>query len=146
MSYFKVGDKVRVLEMATDGNIEVGTVDVITAVDDDGVVRVGKPSCNWFLGGYGGKLELIKPEAVYHNAPHMHHKEIIAWARGAQIQWFGPLTETWYDSASVLVWKPDGKYRVKPDVDPRLELLNEKLAELNKSVAYVKKQIGELNK
>ena len=142
MNDFKVGDKVRVLEEAVGGDVQVGTIDVITYVCSNGVVRVGTGYASWFLGFSGGKLELVKAEAEYPNPPHIHHKEIIAWAKGAQIQWFGPLTETWYDSASVLVWKPDGKYRVKPDVDPRLEALNEKLAELNKEISEIKKQIG----
>jgi len=145
MSNFKVGDKVRVLEKAIGGDVAVGTIDVITDVWSDGAVRVGTGyGLNYFLDDNGGKLELVKPEPVYPNPPHIHHKEIKAWADGAQIQWFGPLTETWYDSASVLVWKPDVKYRVKPHIDPRLEVLNDKLAELHKAVAFVKKEIVEL--
>jgi len=147
MNDFKLGDKVRVLEKAIGGDVPVGTIGVIISVGKFGAVQVGTGYANWFLGSAGGKIELVKPEPVYPNPPQMHQKEIIAWAKGAQIQWFGPLTQKWYDSASVPVWKPDVKYRVKPDVptvDPRLELLNEKLAELNKAVAYVKKEIGEL--
>ena len=146
MSDFKVGDKVRVLEMAIGGDILVGTVDVITDVRGNGVVLVGKSSCNYFLGGHGGKLELVNPEPVCHNAPHMHHKEIIAWAEGAQIQWFGLYSQKWNDSDGTPVWSTDVKYRVKPAVNPRLEALNDKLAELNKEISEIKKQIKELNK
>jgi hypothetical protein len=198
MKYFKLGDEVRVLEMANGGEVPVGTVDVITDVLSNGEVRVGSSSYNWFLGGNGGKLGLVKPEpvikvgdivelingtkykgklhnkvksistcgkylrvgdadgdgwaivqfklapCVYPNPPQMHQKEIIAWAKGAQIQWFGKLNEKWYDNENTPPWRTDIEYRVKPDVNPRLELLNEKLAELNKAVEYVKKEIGEL--
>ena len=150
MKEFKVGDEVRVLKMANGGDVPVGTIGVITSVGKFGAVRVGTGGMfNYFLGGAGGKIELVKPEPEYPNRPQMHHKEIIAWARGAQIQWFGPLTEKWYDSASVPAWKPDVKYQVKPDVptvDPRLKLLNGKFAELNKELSEIKKQIGELNR
>jgi len=146
MNDFKLGNKVRVLEKADGGDVPVGTVDVITFVHPDGAVRVGDSSCNWFLGGAGGKIELVKTEPVYPNPPHSHQKLIIEWADGADIQRFGTSSELW-DDVTTPAWNPNVKYRVKPDVttvDPRLELLNEKLAELNKAVAYVKKEIGEL--
>ena len=146
MSNFKVGDEVRVLEKADGGDVQVGTVDVITYVGDVGVVAVGNSTCRWFLGVSGGKLELVNPEPVCHNAPHMHHKEIIAWAEGAQIQWFGLYSQKWNDSDGTPVWSTDVKYRVKPAVNPRLEALNDKLAELNKEISEIKKQIKELNK
>jgi hypothetical protein len=144
MEDFKLGDEVRVLEMATHGDVNVGTVDVITFVRPDGTVGVGGSFGNWFLGKSGGELELVKPEPAYPNPPHIHHKEIIAWADGADIQWFGQINEKWYDTDGTPKWILGVKYRVKPDVNPRLELLNEKLAELNKAVAFVKKEIGEL--
>jgi hypothetical protein len=77
----------------------------------------------------------------------MHQKEIIAWAKGAQIQWFGKLNEKWYDNENTPPWRTDIEYRIKPDVpdvDPRLELLNEKKAELQKAMALINKEIGEL--
>jgi len=146
MNYFKVDDEVRVLEKATSGNVKVGTIDVITFVGDDGAVKVGNRMFNWFLGENGGKLELVKTEPIYPNPPHIHQKEINAWAAGAQIEG-NHVGEDWYVINVTPKWFPSVKYRVKPDVptvDPRLELLNEKLAELNKAVAYVKKEIGEL--
>jgi hypothetical protein len=145
MKDFKLDDEVRVLEMAIWGDIPVGTVDVITYVGSGGTVRVGYSVGNSFLGGAGGKLELVKPEHKCPNAPHVHQKEIIAWANGADIQAFSPWGGGgWQDTIRVPNWSPTAKYRVKPDVNPRLELLNEKLAELNKAVAFVKKEIGEL--
>jgi hypothetical protein len=143
MKDFKLGDEVCVLEMAIWGGIPVGTVDVITYVGSGGTVRVGYSVGNSFLGGAGGKLELVKPEHKCPNAPHVHQKEIIAWARGAKIQYLSRINKKWYD-VDTFSWDKHMKYRVKPDVNPRLELLNEKLAELNKAVAFVKKEIGEL--
>jgi len=144
MSNFKVGDKVRVLEEAVGGDVQVGTIDVITYVCSNGVVRVGTGYASWFLGFSGGKLELVKAEAEYPNPPHIHHKEIIAWAKGAQIQWFGH--GKWFDSGGKPVWNPSVKYRVKPPVDPRLLVLNEKLAEIQKELSEINKQIGEISK
>jgi hypothetical protein len=201
MKDFKLDDEVRVLEMADGGDVPVGTVDVITDVLSNGEVRVGSSSCNWCLGGNGGKLELVKPELVkpetvikvgdtveridgseyqgklqnvvtslslyglflrindkcsgdyiykykivrtYPNAPHIHQKEIKAWADGADIQWFGKSSKVWYPHNGDPKWHLNIIYRVKPDVDPRLEELNATLADLNKSVAFVKKESGEL--
>jgi hypothetical protein len=152
MNDFKICDEVRVIEKAIHGTVPVGTVDVITVVHPHGEVRVGNSSRNWFLGGNGGKLELVKrelvkPEPVYPNPPQMHQKEIIAWAKGAQIQWFGKINEKWYDNENTPPWRTDIEYRIKPDVpdvDPRLELLNEKKAELQKAMALINKEIGEL--
>jgi hypothetical protein len=62
MEDFKLGDEVRVLEKATHGDVRVGTVGIITFVDDNEEVRVGNNGYNWFLGESGGKLELVKPE------------------------------------------------------------------------------------
>ena len=147
MKEFKVGDEVRVLKMANGGDVPVGTIGVITSVGKFGAVRVGTGGMfNYFLGGAGGKIELVKTEPVYPNPPHSHQKLIIEWADGADIQRFGTSSELW-DDVTTPAWNPNVKYRVKPDVttvDPRLELLNEKLAELHKAVAYVKKEIGEL--
>jgi hypothetical protein len=199
MTDFKVGDEVRVLEMAIGGDVLVGTTDFITRVGSDGSVGVGNSMYNYFLGTNGGKLKLVKPEPVikvgdivelingtkykgklrnkvksistcgkylrvaggdgwaiaqfklapcgYPNPPQIHQKEIIAWAKGAQIQWFGKLNEKWYDNENTPPWRTDIEYRIKPDVpdvDPRLELLNEKKAELQKAMALINKELGEL--
>jgi hypothetical protein len=197
---FKLGDEVRVLEMSKNGALKVGTVGNITDVLGC-KVRVGAVGRNWFFGSLGGKLELVTHEpvikvgdiverrngatyrgklrnrvksistcgkylqvddgdgdgwainqfklapCVYPNPPQMHQKEIIEWAKGAQIQYFSTPSEDWHYIDGTPKWYLKVRYRVKPDVpdvDPRLELLNEKLAELNKAVAYVKKEIEEL--
>jgi hypothetical protein len=62
MEDFKLGDEVLVLEKAIDGNVEIGTVGFITLLDADGTVGVGGSFGNWFYGGNGGKLELVKPK------------------------------------------------------------------------------------
>ncbi len=68
MEDFKLNDEVRVIEKAIDGNVPVGTVDVITYVSNNGMVKVGDSFFNCFLGGNGGKLELVKPK-------HQHQHE-----------------------------------------------------------------------
>jgi hypothetical protein len=196
MKEFKLHDKVRVLEMATDGDVPVGTTDFITRVGSDGSVGVGNSMYNYFLGTNGGKLKLVKPElvkpepvitvgdivelingatykgklrnrvksistcgkylrvgdadgdgwaidqfklapCVYTNPPQMHQKEIIAWAKGAQIQYFSTWPNVWKDCGRKPEWNTKGKYRVKPAVDPRLQLLNEKLVKLKQEIAVI---------
>jgi hypothetical protein len=145
MEDFKLGDKVRVLEMAIGGDVLVGTTDFITWVDSDGSVEVGNGMYNYFLGTNGGKLELVKP--TYPNPPHIHQKEIKAWADGAQIQWFGKIGKKWYGCDNKPSWRTDLRYRVKPDVPAvnlHLELLNKKLAEVREAMDLINKEIGEL--
>jgi hypothetical protein len=143
MEDFKLGDEVRVLEKAIDGNVEIGTVGFVTLLDADGTVGVGGSFGNWFYGGNGGNLELVKPETVYPNTPHVHQKEIKAWADGADIQWYSNTTEKWNVTNEPL-WCTKTKYRVKPAHDPRLSELNEKLVKLYKKIDAIYKEIGEL--
>ena len=98
MSNFKVGDEVRVLEKADGGDVQVGTVDVITYVGDVGVVAVGNSTCRWFLGVNGGKIELVKPTALEHgkayqftniedNTIHGIYNEDDHYFKGTCVEW-----------------------------------------------------------
>ena len=49
--------------------------------------------------------------------PHIHAKEIKAWADGATIQWGEIETGKWFD-VDCPSWGPDDKYRIKPERKP----------------------------
>jgi len=60
--------------------------------------------------------------------PHIHKDTIIAWANGAQIQWYRPSIDRWMDipKDETPEWSVNTKYRVKPDIETQLmyELAN----------------------
>ena len=49
--------------------------------------------------------------------PHIHAKEIKAWADGATIQWGEIETGKWFD-VDCPSWEPDDKFRIKPEPSP----------------------------
>lgn len=53
--------------------------------------------------------------------PHKHHDLIVAWAKGAQIQFkipnAGRLIHQWHDTPSP-EWLPNLEYRIKPEPKP----------------------------
>jgi hypothetical protein len=79
---------------------------------------------------------------LYPNAPHKHEELIIAWARGAEIQYEDCEEGTWEDVRKP-GWFLKENYRIKP-VDTRKDKLNAKLDELQSAMDAVKKEIGEL--
>ena len=138
---FRLDDKVRVLEKADNGDVKVGTVDVITDVLRNGEVRVGNRYANWFLGCHGGKLELVKPEPVYPNKPHKHAELIKAWADGADIQAFSTWGGEWQDTVRAPSWHIDTQYRIKPvksDKDIQIEALEAQAKQLATDIAKLK--------
>ena len=108
---FKVGDKVRVVEKATHGDIEVGVEGVLTEARPFGDVRLGRSGAGFFYGDDGGKLELVKDE--YPNPPHKHRDLIIEWAKGADIE-FNSLARNgkWVACQHTPVWEVTTNYRI----------------------------------
>jgi hypothetical protein len=109
----KVGDKVRVLEMATDGDVEVGTVGAITDVLSNGVVQVGNGMCNWFLGFHGGKIELIKRQSKVYTqemADTVEHKGKV-YQIGCFYEFKDETSSYW--EVGVLCDYEDGKFKSK---------------------------------
>lgn len=51
--------------------------------------------------------------------PHIHQKEIIAWANGADIQYQNYYGK-WFDCRGQPAWVETTKYRVKPNVRDEL--------------------------
>ena len=52
--------------------------------------------------------------------PHKHHDLIVAWAKGAQIQYKDK--GTWYACAPQPAWTPSTRYRIKPEPKPKFIL------------------------
>jgi len=46
--------------------------------------------------------------------PHKHQKEIIAWANGAEIEFFNIPSKSWAESKDP-VWSINNRYRIKPE-------------------------------
>lgn len=146
----KVGDTVRVLVQANFGDVQVGTVDVITAVNDNGSVcvgtgpdnqqvYVGTGPANKFYGKAGGILELVT--TAYTNPPHKHAELIKAWADGADIEYRG-VSYGWYYAASPK-WYVHDTYRIKPapvksDKDIQIEKLEQQAIDLAAAISKLK--------
>ena len=143
---FKLGDRVRVVEMAISGDVVVGTIGFITAVllyGGDVTVSVGEVGANFFYGNSGGKLELVYP-----NPPHKHHDLIIAWAKGAEIE-----AKNYFDKweyVTVPTWRVGSTYRVKPSnikspkdlevdrIEEEMRIISEKQLKLAEDLANLK--------
>jgi hypothetical protein len=66
--------------------------------------------------------------------PHVHQKEIIAWANGEEIEVTVPhaSSELFWCTASAPAWKEHLLYRVKPKLTPTQLRIQEVVAELQK--------------
>lgn len=64
--------------------------------------------------------------------PHVHQKEIIAWANGEEIEIYIPYHHKWF-TKTLPSWPEDVLFRVKPKLTPtqlRIQKLTEELMEL----------------
>ena len=142
---FKVGDEVRVLVKSAFGDVEVGTVGVITRVKLNGAVHVGDSAYGYFYGTSGGELELVTPK--YPNPPHKHAELITAWADGADIEYQVPNNAsygcTWF-TVPYPSWIIDKLYRIKPakpvksDKDIQIEKLEQQAIDLAAAISKLK--------
>jgi hypothetical protein len=71
------------------------------------------------------------------NTPHVHQKEIIAWANGEEIEFYYRFAKKWlckdFDS-----WPADTLFRVKPKLTPtqlRIKELTEEIQKLHEQDA-----------
>ena len=78
---------------------------------------------------YKEMLSLLGEEEL---VPHVHHKEIIAWANGEEIEGLikGLAPPTWVLVSSPM-WRTDCSYRVKSKLTPTQLLIAEKERELS---------------
>lgn len=129
-SEFKVGDKVRVVERAVSGSLDVGYVGYVTEVSAMNTVRVDNVGAGWFLGGNGGSLA-----KVYANPPHKHAEIIKAWADGAIVERFSKMQDAWV-SATTPMFNPDEQYRLAADQrTEKQRVLDDKIAAAKETLA-----------
>jgi hypothetical protein len=78
---------------------------------------------------YKEMLSLLGAEEEEKLVPHVHQKEIIAWANGEEIEFYYGFAEKWlckdFDS-----WPEDNMFRVKPKLTPTQLRIQEVVAEL----------------
>jgi hypothetical protein len=69
--------------------------------------------------------------------PHVHQKEIIAWANGEEIEYYNTFTTTWKPKGNSL-WETFMQYRAKPKLTPtqlRIQELTEEIVKLKEQDA-----------
>lgn len=126
----KEGDEVICVESAYH-EYEVGKVYPIEFNIVAGEFRISE-----FWTGYSGTFEVHKIKSlkgVY--PPHIHCKEIKAWADGAIIQYYSTLLEGWTGAFNnTPAWNINCKYRVKPDNFEEIQKIEKEIAGLEKKM------------
>jgi hypothetical protein len=94
-------------------------------------------SGTWVMRGsttvmtYAEMLSLLGGKGEDKLVPHVHQKEIIAWANGEEIEYYNTFTCTWRPRPNPL-WEALVPYRVKPKLTPTQLRIQEVAAELQK--------------
>lgn len=105
MSKFKVGDAVVRVEGSWRGAVE-GAAYYVESVTPDGHLLLR--GCS---GVYHENHFRLVGDTSKH---HKHHDLIIAWAKGAEIEFFSQIRKCWKDCPEPL-WCSDAIYRIKPE-------------------------------
>jgi len=137
MNKFKVGDRVRVLE------VETGTFssDCILWVNGMEKCKGKFYTVKENLGGYihlddsasGWSFAAEWLALTYSYKPHVHCELIKAWADGAEIEVYSALSDEWFSECTPL-WLNGFEYRIRPNKTDK-ELQIEKLEEQAKQLA-----------
>lgn len=109
---FKVGDKV--LDKSD------GDVGIVIDRHDCGKVwaKWGSTGEELWFNPHNENYELVQqPKSPTTNKPHKHKDLIIAWANGAEIEFFDDLSRRWYYTDRP-VWGDHTQYRIKPEAKP----------------------------
>lgn len=109
---FKVGDKV--LDKSD------GDVGIVIDRHDCGKVwaKWGSTGEELWFNPHNENYELVQqPKSSTTNKPHKHKSLIIAWANGAEIEFFDDLSRRWYYTDRP-VWENHTQYRIKPEPKP----------------------------
>lgn len=141
MSKFKEGDKLRVIRRAAhwmnnDKRPKVGDIVEVSEADTTGVYF---PWGEVVAYGNDENFELSEGRTTW----HPHHDVIVAWAKGAKIQYkeyksaYEPDPWKWVDhlGISAPAWYSNIEYRVKPEPDNTAEIagIERKMRELSES-------------
>ena len=79
--------------------------------------------------------------------PHKHHDLIVAWAKGAQIQWRPHSSKVWEDcDFNHPCWAEQHSYRIKPEPKPDVIVYgNVEWSDVRDSNNTMKNYIGNVN-
>ena len=107
----KTGDKVRCISEPLLKSVKLG---------DELIVWKAFDSTNTFVSDssmIGDNFSFLnyKDFEIVEEGRHKHAEQIIAWANGAEIQYYSNTHESWFLSRSPS-WNPDTIYRIKPDI------------------------------
>lgn len=139
MSEFKVGDRVRRVGGNNDPEkgVFLGGEYIVDRSKEDRWITlsgVGGDSC-WWDPDY---FELV--ELQYPNPPHKHRDLIIAWANGAEIEFYSKICSGWSNIKNPC-WSEDTQYRIKPTKsakDIEIEQIQAEMDKLKERLEKVK--------
>ena len=128
MKKFKKGDKV-IRTAASYAGVDKGEKYEVSAVyPDQCLLTLGCDDTLYSIVGFELASGQITPNLEL--TPHVHAKEIKAWADGHKIQCMSTYSTVWQD-VKTPSWVPDVKYRVAPDNSEEIARL-EKCKEIAK--------------
>lgn len=111
---FKVGDLVLRTGGSNRGCTQGGIYRVVSLGCDNSLIYVVNNS-GFKVGLDSDNFELV---TEYPNPPHKHADLIIEWAKGANIQYWSKISNSWKDiNYPTPAWTTDAEYRVKPSAD-----------------------------
>lgn len=127
MSKFKVGDRVKRVSLNklirdSFNGMRIDDEDVVTGIAGDRSISLK----NYGAGHSVDYFELVEDKSKHHK----HHDLIIAWAKGAEIEYYSTIFNCW-EEISKINWLDNYEYRIKP---PAPKTDKERIAELEARV------------
>lgn len=141
MSKFKIGDKVVRSDMDLGG---IGSPRTKTLFSNGSVLTVSFVNDVYELisfkevgGQYDGDAFKLYDDPSKH---HKHHDMIIAWAKGAEIQYYDRGFEEWLDY-NTPSWNLSTIYRIKPT---KADIRQQKINDIESEMRKLADQLNEL--
>ena len=105
MNEFKAGDRVK---MKSGGAFSNG--EMVATVE-----RIGPNDLVWFKEtGKFCSQQYVQLANEYPNPSHKYRDLIIAWANGAEIEYYNEVFDAWFALRGSILWSEDIEYRIKP--------------------------------
>ena len=110
-------------------------------VDGTGIITYG-PSCDYYFNHHPNEKVTFSPSTLDAQTPHIHRDLIIAWANGAEIEFYE--YSGWKPCNKTPIWNPHDQYRIKPTSPSPLQLLETEVCELANKLVEVTNKINKL--